>query len=62
MQACQLLVCYYVILKMEGRFTLPPWVVGQQLASIGHTMLRAFIAGTYEMLELDDWEPNKVQT
>ncbi len=58
-----LLVCWCVILKIEGCFTiLPPGVVGQQLASVGHTMLWALITSTCEMLELDDWEPNKLWT
>jgi hypothetical protein len=62
MLASQLLVCYCVILKTEGRITfLPPWIVGQQLASGSHTMLWALIEATCELLKLDNWEPNKLQ-
>ncbi len=59
----QLLVWCCVILKVEGHFTfLPPQVVGQQLASVGHTMLWTLIASTCKLLGLDDWEPNKLWT
>jgi hypothetical protein len=62
MLASQLLVCYCVSLKREGHFTLlPPWVVSQQLASTGYTMLWTFIASTCKMLELHDWEPNRLR-
>jgi hypothetical protein len=62
MPTSQLLVWCYVILKMEGWFTfLPPWVVGQQLASTNCTMLWTLITCTCKMLELDDWEPKNLQ-
>jgi len=61
MPTSQLLVCCYVILKTKGRFTfLPPQVVGQQLASNGFTRLWQLIACTWELLELEDWKPNKL--
>jgi len=61
--ACQLLVCYCVILEMKGHFTfLPPQIIGQQFISASRTMLWALIVGTCEMLELEDWEPNKLRT
>ncbi len=60
MPTSQLLVCYCVILKMEGGFTfLPPWIVGQQLALVGYTMLWTLITVTCKMLELN--KPNKLR-
>jgi hypothetical protein len=57
----QLFVCYYVILNTKGRFTfLPPWVVGQQLASDGFIKLWQLTTSTWELFELEDWKPNKL--
>jgi hypothetical protein len=57
MSTSQLLVCCYVILKMEGRLIfLPPWVVGQQLGLANRTMLWIIIANTCKLLGLDNWE------
>jgi len=63
MLASQLLMCCCVILRTKGHLTfLPPQVVGQQLASKGLTRLGQFtIVGTWELLEHEDWEPNKLQ-
>jgi hypothetical protein len=61
MLASQLLVCCYVNLKMEGHFTfLPPRIVGQQLASNNLTRLWQLTTCKWELLELKDWEPNKL--
>jgi hypothetical protein len=54
--AFQLLAWCCVILKIEGCFIfLLPWVVGQQLAFVGRTMLWTFIVSTCELLGLHDW-------
>ncbi len=61
--ASQLFICNCVILNMEGLFTfLPPRVVGQQLASDNLTRLWQLTRGTWELLELEDWKPNKLRT
>jgi hypothetical protein len=63
MPTSQLLVCCWVILKMKGHLTfLPPWIVGQQLTSVDHTMLWTLITSTCELLGLNNWETNKLQT
>jgi hypothetical protein len=63
MSASQLLVCCYVNLKTKCCFTtLPPQVVGQQLASNGLTRLWQLIEGIWELIELEYWKPNKFQT
>jgi hypothetical protein len=63
MSTSQLLVCCYVNLKMEGCITfLPPWIVNEQLALDGITRLWQFILGTWELLELENWKPNKLWT
>jgi len=63
MPTSQLLVCWCIILKTKGYIAfLPPWVVGQQLASTGCTMLWTLIVSTCEMLEINNWEPNKLRT
>ncbi len=62
MPTSQLLVWCCVILKTKSHLTfLPSQVVGQQFASVSYTMLWALITSTCEMLELNDWEPNKLQ-
>ncbi len=57
----QLLVCCGVILKMKGCLIfLPPWVVSQPLALNSFTRLWQLITSTWELLELEDWKPNKL--
>ncbi len=62
MPTFQLLVCYCVNLKIEGRFIFMPRVVGQQFASKGFTRLgQLTVASTWELLEQKNWELNKLQ-
>jgi hypothetical protein len=63
MPASQLLMCCCIILKTKGHLTfLPPQVVGQQLASKILTKLGQLTTiGTWELLEHEDWELNKLQ-
>ncbi len=57
------MVCCCVILKMECHVTfLPPWVVRQQLTSNDLARLWQLIASTWELFELENWKPNKLQT
>ncbi len=52
MPTSQLLVCYCVNLKIEGRFIFLQQVVGQQLAPKGFTRLGQLnVASTWELLE-----------
>jgi hypothetical protein len=59
----QLLVCCCVNLRTNGCLTfLPPQVVGQQLALEGLTALGQLTkTDTWELLEHEDWEPNKLR-
>jgi len=61
LSASQLFVCYCVILNIEDLLTfLPPQVVGQQLASNSLVGLWQLTSSTWELLELEDWKPNKL--
>jgi hypothetical protein len=49
-------------LKIESHFTFLPQVIGQQLASKGFTRLgQLIVASTWELLEQENWEPNKLR-
>jgi hypothetical protein len=62
MPVFQLLVCCCVNLRTNGCFTfLPPQVIGQRLTLEGLTTLGQLTKiGTWELLEHEDWEPNKL--